>query len=94
MTPDMLKKAKRIVWAELPKYLSGDFVIDDVEAEVLDGPFCEDYIHVRVILKDGHPNLDAHRTGDFRYYTYAVFEDAGVIPPPTISFSNRSEIPK
>ena len=94
VTDETLKEAKRIVRAELPKYLGGEFVIDDIEAEVLDGPFGWDYIHLNVILQDGHPYLDARRTGDFRYYTYSVFENAGVIPIPVVSFSNRSEIPR
>ena len=96
MTPDMLKAAERIVWVELPKYLpKGEgFVIDEIESEVLDGPFCEDYMHLNVILEDGHPDLDVRETLKFRRETYPVFEDAGVIPVPVISFSDRSEFPK
>ncbi len=46
----ILKQAARIVLAELPMHLSADFVINNVEAETLHGPNCEDYIHVDVIL--------------------------------------------
>ena len=94
MTPEILERAKRITWTELPKYLTREFVIDDIEAEILDGPFCEDYMHLNVILEDGHPGLDVRKTLKFRRETYSVFEDAGVIPVPVISFSDRSEFPK
>ena len=42
----ILTEAARIVRTELPKYLSADFAINDVEAEIRPGPDCEDYIHV------------------------------------------------
>ena len=96
MTPDMMREAKRIVWAELPKYLTeGEgFVIDEIQSEILDGPFCEDYMHLNVILEDGHPDLDARKTVKFRHEMYTLFESAGVIPVPAISFSDRSEFPR
>ena len=48
---DILTEAARIVRTELPKYLSADFAINDVEAEIRSGPDCEDYIHVNVMLE-------------------------------------------
>ena len=50
MARGILKEAARIIRTELPKHLSAGFVINNVEAETLHGPNCEDYIHVNVIL--------------------------------------------
>lgn len=92
MTPDILKEAERIVRTEFPKRMPTDFVIDDVEVEILDGPFCEDYIHLNVILEDGHPEFDGHILNRFDHDLYPIFERAGVMPVPTISYSDRSEM--
>ena len=50
MARGILKEAARIIRTELPKHPSAGFVINNVEAETLQGPNCEDYIHVNVIL--------------------------------------------
>lgn len=92
MTPDILKEAERIVRTEFPKRMPTDFVINDVEVDVREGPFCEDYIHVRIILEDDHPEFDGHVLNKFSLDTYAIFEGAGVVPVPTISYSDRSEM--
>ena len=92
MTTDILKEAARIVRTELPKHLSADFVINDVEAESQPGPYCEDYIHVNVILEDGHPALDPRKLQKFKQDLYPMFEQADIIPSPTISYSDRGEL--
>ena len=89
---DILKEAARIVRNELPKHLSDDFVINNVQAESLPGPDCEDYIHVMVILEDNHPELDASQLLRFKQTLHPMFERAGIVPSPTISYSNRGEL--
>ena len=91
-TADILKEATRIVRDELPKHLPAEFVIDDVEAESQPGPYCEDYIHVNVILEDDHPALDPRKLLRFKQALHPMFEGAGIVPSPTISYSNRSEL--
>ena len=88
---DILREAARIVRAELPKHLSADFAINDVEAESRPGPDCEDYIHVNVILEDDHPQLDARKLLGFKQTLHPMFESAGIVPSPTISYSNHGE---
>ena len=89
---DILKEAARIVRTELPKHLTGGFVINNVEAETLPGPEDEDYIHVNVILEDDHPELDARKLLRFKQTLHPMFERAGIVPSPTISYSNRGEL--
>ena len=91
---DILKEAARIVHTELPKHLSTDFAINDVAAETLPGPDCEDYIHVMVILEDDHPTLDPRKLLRFSQALHPIFERAGIIPSPTISYANRGELNK
>ena len=88
---DILKEAARIVRTELPKHLSDEFTINDVEAESLPGPDDEEYIHINVILKDNHPELDARELLQFKQAVRPMFENAGVMPIPAISFSNAGE---
>ena len=88
---DILKEAARIVRSELPKHLSADFAINDVEAESRPGGD-EDYIHVRVILEDDHPALDPRKLLRFKQTLHPMFERAGIVPSPTISYSNRGEL--
>ena len=88
---DILKEAARIVRTELPKHLSAEFAINDVEAESRPGSDCEEYIHVNVILEDDHPELDARKLLRFKQTLNPMFERAGIVPSPTISYSNRSE---
>ena len=90
-TADILKEATRIVRSELPKHLPADFVVD-VEAESQSGPYCEDYIHVNVILADDHPALDPRELLKFKQALHPMFEGAGIVPSPTISYSNQSEL--
>ena len=84
-------KAAQIVRNELPKHFSADFVVSDVEAKSLLGPDEEDYIHVNVILADGHPKLEARKILEFNEAIRPKCEQAGVTPIPTISYSNASE---
>ena len=92
---NILNEASRIVRTELPKHLSADFGINDVAAEILSGPDCEDYIYVNVILEGGQPDPDAHELLRFNEALRPIFERAGVIPIPTISYSNaRSRRPR
>ena len=92
VTSDILKEASRIVRNELPKHLPAEFVIDGVEVESQPGPYCEDYIHVNVILEDNHPDLDPRKLLRFKQALYMMFEQAGIVPSPTISYSKRSEL--
>ena len=92
ITEETLTKAIRIVQTELPKHLSDSFVVDDVQAESLPGPDDEDYIHVNVILEDGHPEIDVPNLVEFTRTLRPIFERAGVKPIPAISYSNKSEI--
>ena len=89
---DTLSHAARIVRAQLPKHLSDEFKITDVLSEWLSGPDCEDYIHINVILEDHHPEPDARKLLQFNHTVRPIFERAGIVPIPTISYSHRSEI--
>ena len=89
---DTLNHAVRIIRAELPKHLSDEFKITDVQSEWLPGPDCEDYIHINVILEDHCPALDARKLLRFNQTVRPIFERAGIMPIPTISYSHRSQI--
>ena len=93
-TAETLSKATNIIRTELPSHLTGDFVIDGVEAECRPGPENEDYIHIMVILKDNHPDLAPRKVLEFSQAVTPLFEQAGIIPSPTISYANRNEIIK
>ena len=88
---DKLNKAAQIIRTELPNHLSPDFIISDVQAKSLPGPDEEDYIHVNVILADGHPELEARKVLEFNEAIRPKCELAGVTPIPTISYSRASE---
>ncbi len=90
--PETLDKIATIIRAELPKYLSPDFNINDVKAENRPGPDDEDYVHVFVILEDDHPTLDPQKTLDFRRDIRTLFDRVGIDPDPNISYANRSEL--
>ena len=92
MTEDILKEAARIVRTELPKHMPHELKINDVEAECLPGPDCEDYIHVNVILERKQPDPDARKLLHFNQVIRPIFERAGVMLIPTISYSNASEL--
>ena len=89
---DTLKQAVRIVRTELPKHLPDEFKVTDVQSEWLPGPDCEDYLHVNVIFEGYHPEPDARKLLQFNQTVRPIFERAGIMPIPTISYSNRSEI--
>ena len=91
-TAKMLDAAARVVRNELPKYLAGDLRMNDVRAECLPGPDDEDYIHVNVILEDGHAEIDVKKVLEFNRKLRPLFERAGVKPVPAISYSRRSEV--
>lgn len=88
---DILNKATQIIRTELPNHLSADFVVSDVQANSLPGPDEEDYIHVNVILADGHPELEVRKVLEFNEAIRPKCELAGVTPIPTISYSKASE---
>ncbi len=94
MTTDTatLAKIADIIWSQLPKYLPNDFIINEVKAENLPGPDDEDYVHVVVILEDDHPQLDPRKTLEFSSDMRALFEEAGIVHSPNISYANRSEL--
>lgn len=91
MSEHILHEAARIVRTGLPRYLSVEFVVSDVRTESRPGPDGEDYIHVNVILEDGHPGLDFRKVLEFSQAIRPEFERAGVTPIPTISYSNTGE---
>ncbi len=90
--PETLEKIASIIRAELPKYLSPDFRINDVKAESWAGPDAEDFVHVRVVLEDDHPKLDPQTRMDARSKMRDHFELLGIDPPPVISFAIQSEM--
>ena len=89
---DMPQRAARIVKDELPKHWSGGIRVNDVRGEWLPGPDDEDYIHLNIILEDGHPDIDVRKVLDFDRTLHPIFERAGVQPIPVISYSNTKEI--
>ena len=90
--PETLEKIAGIIRAELPRYLSSDFAINDVKAENRPGPDEEDYVHIWVIFEDDHPRLDPRRAMEFRSDMHTLFEQRGIGHPPNISYANRSEL--
>ena len=91
MSEHILQEAARIVRTGLPRYLPGEFIVIDVRTESRPGPDGEDYIHVHVILEDGHPEFDFRKVLEFNQAIRPEFEGAGVTPIPTISYSNSGE---
>ena len=90
--PETLEKISGVVRAELPKYLSQEFVIHDVLAQNRPGPDDEDYVHVRVVLEDGHPRLDPRKLTKFSRDMHTLLEQSGIDHPPNISYANRGEL--
>ena len=90
--PETLERIASIIKAELPKYLSSDFRINDVKAEKWAGPEAEDFVHVLVILEDDHPKLETEMRIDFRSKMRDHFDQLGIDPAPVISFADRSEL--
>ena len=90
--PETLGKISTVIRAELPKYLSYEFVIYDVKAQNRPGPDEEDYVHVRVILEDDHPKLDPRMLNEFSSEMHALFDHGGLDHDPVISYANRSEL--
>jgi len=90
--PEMLQKIVSTIRAELPKYLSPEFVIYNVTAENRPGPDKEDYVHIRVIFEDGHPKLDIAVHTRFRRDMYDLFEQLEISQNPNISYASRSEM--
>ena len=89
---ETLEKISGIIRAELPKYLSQEFVIHEVTAQNRPGPDAEDYVHVRVVLEDNHPRLDPRKIMQFDDDMHTLFERAGIGHTPNISYANRSEL--
>ncbi len=90
--PETLEKIAGIIRDELPNYLSADFIINDVKAENRTGPDEEDFVYIRVILEDDHPELDPHKMLEFSSDMRDVCQKAGIIHPPNISYSDRGEL--
>ncbi len=91
--PETLAKITSIIRSEAPKYLTADFAIHDVTAENLPGPDDEDYVHIRVILEDDHPKLNAQVLLRFRSSMGDLFEESGIPHTPNISYTDRSDVP-
>ena len=90
--PETLERITSVVRAELPKYLSDEFVIYDVRARVHPGPDDEDYVHVRVVLEDDDSALDPRNLNRFSSDMHNLLEQAGIDHSPNISCANRSEL--
>ena len=90
--PETLDEICNAIRAELPNYLSEEFVIFDVTAENLPGPDDEGFVRARVILEDGHPKLDPQTLIEFSDQMHHLLEHAGIEHFPAISYSNRSEL--
>ena len=88
---ETLNQAARIVRDELTKHLPHRVIINDVEAENRPAED-DDYIHIVVILEDYHPELTTRDLLKFRHAMQPMFEKAGIVPSPTISYANRSEL--
>ncbi len=90
--PETLEKIANTIRAEVPKYLSPEFVVHDVTAENRPGPDDEDYVHIRVILEDGHPKLDTQVLIRFHTDMGDLFEQSGIPHNPNMSYADRSEL--
>ena len=90
--PETLERIAGIIKAELPKYLSPDFRVNDVKAENWPGPEAEDFVHVFVILEDDHPKLETGVRINFRSKMRDHFDWLGIDPAPVISFADRSDL--
>ena len=90
--PETLEKIAGIIRAELPNYLSDDFIINDVKAENRPGPDEEDFVHIWVILEDNHPRIDPRKVMEFRSDMHTLFERVGIHHHPNISYANSSEL--
>ena len=90
--PETLEKIAHIIRSEAPRYLPAEFVIHDVTAENLPGPDDEDYVHIRVILEDDHPELDMQIHMRFRLEMGDLFEKLGIPHNPNMSYTDRSEL--
>ena len=88
---EALERIVSIIKAELPKCLSPEFPINDVKAEYRAGPEAEDFVHVRVILEDDHPELDVQMRIDFRRKMGDHLDQLGIERPPVISLADRSD---
>ena len=90
--PETLERITTVVRAELPKYLSDEFIIYDVRAQNRPGPDDEDYVHVRVVLEDDHPKLDPRKTTEFSRDMRNLLEQSGIDHNALISYANRGEL--
>ena len=92
--PDQtLAQISDLVRTELPQYLSPDaFIVSEVVSKVLPGSDDDEYIKTRVILEDGHPNLDGHTLNRFALHISDLCTERG-LERPLVTYVNRSEIP-
>ena len=87
-----LYQVSGLVQAELAKYLTDDFVIDEVTSEFLENMEGELYIRTTVIFQDGHPRPDPRLLNSFSIDIEPLCAERG-LQRPTVVYSNRSEIP-
>lgn len=90
--PQTLEKITAIIRAEVPKYLSSEFIVNDVRAENRPGPDDEDYVFIRVVLEDDHPKLDPQVLLRFRGDMGDLFEQSGIPHNPNLTYTNRSDL--
>lgn len=87
--PETLERIGSIK-AELPKYISRDFRINDVIAENWAGPEAEDFVHVRVVLEEDHPKLETQMRIDFRSKMRDHFDQLGSTPLRSFPLQTRT----
>ena len=87
-----LYQVSDLVQVELNKYLTNDFVIDEVTSEFLENIEGEWYIRTTVIFQDDHPRPDPRALNRFSIDIEPLCAQRGLLRP-TVVYSNRSEIP-
>jgi len=87
-----LHQVSDLVQIEIDKYLTEDFVIDEVTSEFLENIESEWYIRTTVIFQDGHPRPDPRVLNRFSIDIEPLCAERGLLRP-TVVYANRSEIP-
>ena len=81
-----------LVRIELAKYLPEAFVIAEVTSQFLPTSEGDDYVRTTVIFEDEHPELDPRALNNFSLHITPLCTARG-FDRPTITYTNRSEIP-
>ena len=92
MEDGTLYQVSDLVRVELDKYLTRDFVIDEVTSQFLENIEGEWYIRTTVIFQDGHPRPDPRVLNRFSIDIEPLCDERGLLRP-TVAYANRIEIP-